>query len=258
MRTFIKFQYALVVLLCFNLSYAQTEIQTVRIDFQNPEGFTRHLALGFVQDNSATDGVDYGYDAPYINDLQDDLNWMINDNRYVIQGVGAFNANKYYPLGMFLTNTGEVTISLSALENFESSIDVYLYDLELNTYTHLSAANLVQSISAGDYINRFFITFSNNVHTEISNNYLLSINDNNKDDITVRYSSQQDQINVLGLSYGDNLSLTLYNIVGKKIKQESISTNKSHISTSEISEGIYLVRIETSTFAYSTKVCITN
>ncbi len=257
MRTFIKFQYALVLLICFNLSYAQG-IQTVRIDFQNPEGFTRHLALGFVEDNSATDGVDYGYDAPYINDLQDDLNWMIENNRFVIQGVGAFNVQKYYPLGMFLSNAGEVTISLNALENFENQVDVYLYDLELNSYSQLNNTDFTQSMLTGDYINRFFITFSNNVHSEISNNYLLSINDEKKNDINVWYSRQQNLIRVSDLSHNGNGRLTLYNIVGKKVKEEDISNTKNHISTSGISEGVYLVRIETPTFVYSTKVCITN
>ncbi|MBV7267684.1 T9SS type A sorting domain-containing protein [Winogradskyella luteola] len=257
MRTFIKFQYVLVLLICFKLSYAQG-IQTVRIDFQNPEGFTRHLALGFVEDNSATDGVDYGYDAPYINDLQDDLNWMIENDRFVIQGVGAFSIQKYYPLGMFLSNAGEVTVSLNALENFENQVDVYLYDLELNSYLQLNDTDFTQSMLTGDYINRFFITFSNNVHSEISNNYLLSINDEKKNDINVWYSSQQNQIRVSDLSHNSNGRLTLYNIVGKKVKEEDISNNKNHISTSGISEGVYLVRIETPTFVYSTKVCITN
>ncbi len=74
-------------------------IQRVRIDITTPTGYTRHLLLGFTQDNAATDGFDYGYDAHNIDDYDDDCNWMIGNDRYVIQGVGAFHESKTYPLG---------------------------------------------------------------------------------------------------------------------------------------------------------------
>lgn len=258
MRTFIKFQYLLLFVFCFSFSFAQSEIQTIRIDFQNPEGFTRHLALGFLEDNSATDGIDYGYDAPNIDDLQNDLNWMIEDSRYVIQGVGAFNATKYYPMGMFLTNSGEVTISLNTLENFQNAIDVYLYDLELDTYTLLNDSGFTQNISAGNYIDRFFIAFSSDAHLNISADYLLSVNDEKKDEINVRYSKELHHVYVSGLPHKTKAKLTLYSILGEKVRQEDISKDKSKVNTLGISEGIYLVKIETSTFTHSAKVYISN
>ena len=147
--------------------------QRVRIHCITPTGYVRHLLLAFTPDNIATDNYDPGYDAQVYDNIPDDLNWIIEDGRYVIQGVGEFNTNKYYPLGMFLTNSGNVSISLAQLENFNEEIDVYIFDLELNSYSHLNQLDFEQNLEADTYLNRYFVTFSNNVHLEISNNYLL-------------------------------------------------------------------------------------
>jgi hypothetical protein len=258
MRTYIKFKYLLLIAFCFSFSFAQSQIQIVRIDFENPDGFTRQLALGFVEDNSATDGVDYGYDAPNIEDLQDDLNWIIEDNRYIIQGVGAFDTTKYYPLGMFLTNSGEVSISLNALENFQNSVNVYLYDLELDEYTVLNETDYTQNLSAGTYVNRYFVAFSNDAHLDISANYLLSLNENTQSSIKIWHSKANDELNISGLTLNENIKLTLYSIDGKIIEEQDISEKKTTLNTSEITDGIYLATIETSTFTHSAKVYITN
>jgi hypothetical protein len=97
-------------------------IQKIRINFVTPLGYTRQLLLGFTSDNSASDSFDYGYDARNIEDFPDDMNWLIDNDRYIIQGVGAFDETKKYPLGLFLTNSGSVDMSLNSLENFDSPI----------------------------------------------------------------------------------------------------------------------------------------
>jgi hypothetical protein len=83
-------------------------IQRLRLNIVTPQGYLRQLLLGFTSDNAASDGVDYGYDALNFDDFPDDCNWVINDDRFVIQGVGAFDETKKYPLGLFLTNSGSV------------------------------------------------------------------------------------------------------------------------------------------------------
>ncbi|WP_296384645.1 T9SS type A sorting domain-containing protein [Winogradskyella sp.] len=258
MRTISKLPYLLFLLFCINFSQAQSEIQRVRIDFENTDGYTRHLLLGFVPDNSASDGFDYGYDALNNDDLEDDLNWIIDDGRYIIQGVGAFNSNKYYPLGMFLTNTGDISISLTELENFENEIDVYLYDLESNTYALLNETNFDKNLSANTYLNRFYITFSNSAHIEISNNSLLSTNDNESGNLKIWHSNHNDLLHINGKTIFTDTTLSLYNMEGKKLVEEKI-TNKSYsLDTSTISKGIYIVKINSDTFSHSTKVCITD
>ncbi|WP_299124203.1 T9SS type A sorting domain-containing protein [uncultured Winogradskyella sp.] len=258
MRTISTLLCAILFVTFSNSVEAQSEIQRVRIDFENPEGFTRHLLLGFVPDNSATDGFDYGYDALNPDDLPDDLNWIIEGDRYVIQGVGEFSVAKYYPLGMFLTNSGDISISLRELENFETEVNVYLYDLEYDSYTLLNETDMTQNISAGNYLDRFFVAFSNDIHLEVNSDYNVEIDKEYQKDVNIWYSKDNDELHINGLSSDENSILNIYSLEGKKIWEDNCSEKDYIVNTSEILNGIYFLTIETSTFLHSTKVCITN
>ncbi len=258
LRTISKLLGPFFLLLCINFSQAQSEVQRVRIDFENPDGYTRHLLLGFVPDNSATDGVDYGYDALNPDSFANDCNWMIDDDRYVIQGVGEFNTSKYYPLGMFLDNTGDISISLADLENFEDEIDVYLYDLEYDTYTLLNETDFDKNVLANAYLNRFYITFSTTAHIDINNNNTLSISDDALSKLKIWHSNLKDILHVNGITNSTDAILSLYNMEGKKLVEEKITNESYSVNTSGISSGIYIVNVDSSTLSYSVKLCITN
>ena len=256
MRTISKLVCPLFLLLCLSFSQAQSEVQRVRIDFENPDGYTRHLLLGFTPDDSATDDFDYGYDALNPDSFANDCNWMIGDDRYVIQGVGEFNTSKYYPLGMFLDITGDISISLTALENFENEIEVYLYDVEYETYTLLNEANFDKNVLANEYLNRFYITFSTTAHLDI--NTPLSIGDDALSNLKIWHSNSRETLHVNGITNSADAILRLYNIEGKKIVEEKITNDSYSINTSGISTGIYIVKIDSDTISHSVKVCFTN
>lgn len=249
----------LLVLICatFFIDLSAQDIQRIYLNFETSTGFQRQLLLGFTPDNVATDGYDYGYDGGTFNNFADDFGWIIEGNSYVIQGVGEFDTNKYYPLGMFLTNSGDVTVSLAELNNFEEEVDVYLYDVELDSYALLNASNFTQNLQADNYIDRFYITFSTTAHLDINSN-LLSVEDNEIDPVNIWYSKSNNELHLSGNFNNTNALLSLYSLEGKKIIKEKMSTEEHTLNTSEISNGIYIVKIDSDTFSYSTKVCITN
>lgn len=210
-----------VVLFCLSLKLSSqtSDIQRVRIDFVGPLDYTRHLLLAFTSDNTASDGVDYGYDALVFDDFPDDLNWIIADDRYVIQGVGAFDNMKYYPLGMFLSNSGEVKIALNSLENFDTPIDVYVFDSVLNTFTSINDSNYVKSLSNGDYLNRFYITFTNdsdaiNISTKYS---ALSMDDHDINKTSLNYITNTKELLIKTNSTTNLSEVSLYDVLGKKL-----------------------------------------
>ena len=154
-----KITYISFVLLIAFLNYSEAQVQLVRLDFVSPTGYVRPLLLGFDSTNTATDGVDFGWDVLNFDDIPGDLNYMIEGDRYVVQGVGAFNETKKYPLGLFLTYSGTITISLIALENFDTPIDVYIYDAILDTYTQINNADYTAVVPSGNYLNMYYIAF---------------------------------------------------------------------------------------------------
>lgn len=235
-------------------SVASSQPQLVRIDFTMPNGYVRHLLLGFTPDNAATDGVDYGYDALNMDNYPDDLNWVINNQRYVIQGVGAFDDSKQYPLGMFLSNAGNIEIALDRLENFNNPIDVFLYDAVNNTHTLLNEVDFQDTLSEGTYLDRFFITFKNNQTPDFSaNQVLLSVNDNQKDAISITYLRNTKELHCQS---NQNIThIEIYNILGKRMGYfQNINSQKVRLPLNISKERYGIVKIHTITGQTSKKI----
>ena len=156
-----KITYLLVLafMVLFSELSAQGEIQRVYLNFQAPE-FQREILLGFTPDNSATDGYDYGYDGGSYYNYPNDMGWMIEGERYVIQGVGAFDTTKTYPLGVFLSYESSISIKLQSTENFEEPIDVYIYDSENENYFLINDDPFELTLDDGEYEDRFYVAFS--------------------------------------------------------------------------------------------------
>ncbi|HCY82288.1 MAG TPA: hypothetical protein DHV22_12165 [Xanthomarina gelatinilytica] len=238
-------------------SYAFNDIQRVRIDFTMPNGYVRHLLLAFTPNNAATDGVDYGYDALNIDNFPDDLNWMIEHQRYVIQGVGAFNDTKQYPLGMFITNPGEIAIALDTLENFDSEINVFLYDALHNTYTLLNEIDFQETVTAGTHLDRYFIAFKNNTNGSIINQAttLLSIEDMATQETSISFLRQSKEIYINSSQNIDKLEV--YNLLGKRIfSQEGIHLKTLRLPSHFTNEKYGIVRVYTQQSATNKKLIL--
>ncbi|PNQ72383.1 hypothetical protein C1T31_11345 [Hanstruepera neustonica] len=195
-------------------------MQRVRIDFESPNGYVRPLLLGFTTDNSATDGVDYGYDGANFDQFPDDMFWLIENQNYVIQGVGAFDNSKQYPLALFLENSGTINITLNSLENFDTTIDVFLFDSILGTYTAISDSEFSIDMEAGEYLNRFYIAFSNpnNISTDTDDNAVLSIDDHELKAMSIDYYSASKEINISLSNTSSRISeVNLFHVNGQKI-----------------------------------------
>ena len=221
---------------------AQNEIQRVRIDFETPLGYVRHLILGFTPDNAATDGFDYGYDAANIEDHPDDMNWMIDGNRYVIQGVGEFDISKYYPLGIFLTNEGNVSISLASLENFFEPINVYIYNIETDNYTLINQNDFSIDLLPGDYTEQFYITFTE--PAPISST--LADQDHTLNPFKMRYNNGDHTLRFDPNNRDIFINkVSIYNFLGQEILNKNIARGgRFDIKLNSISTRQLLIKIE--------------
>jgi len=249
--------YAIILLSLIALTdaYAQ-DIQRVRIDFETPQGYVRHLLLGFTPDNAASDEMDYGYDALCFDNLEDDLNWMINDQRFVIQGVGEFNENKSYPFGMFLSNSGDIEISLTALENFETPINVFIYDAVSNSFNQINTYGFSLNIDNGDYLNRFFITFQNATPPAGANG-ALSVNTSNLSKLSIKSVLNSKEIVIDTKTNLKISNVEILDILGKKVSSiKNIDDTKITIPVHHINSKIIIVTIFTNNGIIRKKIII--
>jgi len=229
---------------------ADDNLQKVRIDFTMPNGYVRHLLLAFTKDNSAHDSFDYGYDAINRDNFPYDLNWMVGDLRCNIQGVGAFDDTKKYPLGLFMSNDGDIQISLDTLENFDNPIDLFIYDALLDSYTQINDSNFASSIIKGDYLDRFYLAFKSiNSDSSAFAKNSLSTEDFNLENIKVNYLyntkelyiNTNDKFTIKSIYVNNLLGQSMYSInqVNSKLIKIPLQTNQSKygIITIETDEG---------------------
>jgi len=211
------------------------ENSTVRIGYEDPEGFHRQLALVFMP-NSPTDmNYNPGYDALMIDPRDDELFFIIEndlDKKYVIQGVGAFDDLVEIPLGLIMTEAGTHTIMLDAVENFDSP--VYIKDVVLNMTYNLTEGNFIPAVPLGSYLDRFKLVFQpQTLNTDV---FL-------ENDTKVYYSSNNIIIKNPNSLHIDKVSIL--NELGQVIQTKIFGTNDNKILIPfNQTEGLYLINLE--------------
>ncbi|MDN3493981.1 LamG-like jellyroll fold domain-containing protein, partial [Winogradskyella bathintestinalis] len=225
--------------------------QFIRIDFITPENATRHLLIGFMDNDNATDAFDYGYDALNTETLPSDMSFNIEGEKYVIQGVGHFDVAKSYPLDI-VTEGGAIEIALDSLENFDEAIDVFIYDNVLGTYTRFNDVNFQMNLEAGTYSDRFFLVFQEDE--------TLSVIKDEFDNVIVRYLHQTNEIYVKTPPSVEVKQLYLINVAGQTVASwNATNLPMSHdikIPVKHISEGAYIIKAETNTGVFNRKIII--
>lgn len=227
-------------------------IKRVRLRFYSPEGGIRPLLLGFTPNNAASDGVDYGYDALNYVNLPSDLLWMINGSGYVIQGVGVFDTTKRYPFAMKMAITGDMTISLTDLENFDATIDVFVYDSLLNTYHQINTNAFTTTMDAGNYDNRFFLTFNTGNS--------LSVDEADVANVMVNYLMNSDEIYIKTPKGVQVKQVSIFNLLGQTVKSWDMKNtaiwDEIRIPANDFAEGSYIIKVETESGLINKQVII--
>ncbi|MBD3890868.1 hypothetical protein [Olleya marilimosa] len=258
------------------LNNSNSGIQIIRLDYNAPNGASRELVLAFTSDNAATDGVDYGYDAAVYAPFSNDLNWLIDSNRYVIQGVGEFQNTSQYLFGLYSEVSGEASITLSSLENFNTTINVYIFDALLNTYTNINDTPFVSTIDAGDYTDRFYIAFMEPevvIDTEDVTDVTIDSFDASgtndeiftptlvlpKKKLKLSYFENSNRLNLSFDTEASIKSITIYNYKGNTVQSiQSINNNKIDIPLNTLDKNLIIhIKTETETETIVKQIVLT-
>ncbi|WMI70016.1 HYR domain-containing protein [Mangrovimonas sp. YM274] len=230
-----------------------SQIKKIFLSAKTPESTFRTLLLGFVSDATVTDSFDFGYDARNLDSYPSDISWSIENQRFIIQGVGSFDPIKQYPLIVDVGTTGTIEISLLELKNFEENIDVYVYDSLLNTYTQINNLSYQIVLEPGNYPNRFYITFQDN--------NALSLEEVNKEIITINYLNSSQNIYIKTPQHINVKQVYLTNIIGQTIKSWNATnttiSSEFKIPVKKIADGNYIIKVVTNQGTYNKKVVIT-
>lgn len=258
----LKFYCFFISLLFFQISIAQSTLDTEDTDTLpsddlnvSAESYTdnrpkirlQFTSLGIINrqilltvDDNCTDGYDWGYDG-YLNDVQlDDMSWLIEDELFVIQGIGQIDMEETsLPLSIQKSNIGDVVISIQSLENIPDDLNIILHDTELDTHYDLRTTNYEATLPAGTYDDRFVIGFQNPS--------TLSIDDNIDMQLDFYYEMNTNQLVVRNPKNLNVTGIEVYNISGQKVYiiDDVLKENHSKYDITNLSSGIYIIRMRT-------------
>ncbi|SDS14267.1 Por secretion system C-terminal sorting domain-containing protein [Formosa sp. Hel1_31_208] len=219
-----------------------------RIGFNSINTIHRQLLLTI--DDATTTGYDWAFDAKTYDDQMDDLFWMIDSEKYTIQGSNEAESDSVYPLGIKTSDDGLNTITIDSLENVPNDIEIYIHDLLEDTYHNLREGDFQFYLSAGEYLDRFELTFSSEAALNVEESILKSVD--------VYYDNEVQGIVLFNPNFVDVKSIELYNIIGQKITTiEDISElDYSEYEVKNLSTGTYIIKIDTLSGLLSKKVLV--
>ncbi len=211
---------------------------------------TIHRQLLLTIDDNATSGIDWGYDASTNDTQMDDMFWRISNENFVIQASNVIEDSTIFPLGVITDADGINRISIDALENVPSDLDIFVHDKTLNIYHDLRVSDYEIFLNSGEYTDRFEITFSQSGES-------LGIDDEIVESIDILYSNDKEKIVLLNPNKEDIKSIELYNILGQSmltIKHTSeFLRGYSEYDVKNLSSGTYIIKLNTAKGAVLTK-----
>ncbi|MGO4821446.1 MULTISPECIES: T9SS type A sorting domain-containing protein [unclassified Flavobacterium] len=202
----------------------------------NNEG-VRQIVLAF--NANATDDVDHGMDALSTSlNTPADIYFVMQNREYVIDAV-QFDINKSIAIGFKNAAQANYKISVNEIINFTDSEEIYLHDKTADTYHDIKNAFHELSLPAGVNNTQFEITFKKGatlgINEVVNTNFVMYQNNDTKN-LIINNPEQKELV-----------SCNLYDIVGKLIfSKDNLGSDAAYnFSTSGLSDGIYIVKLNT-------------
>ncbi|MGZ9735565.1 LamG-like jellyroll fold domain-containing protein [Flavobacterium sp. GNP002] len=213
--------------------------------------YHRQVLLAFM-DEKANSEMNDGYDAFNIDDSPSDMYLLNGENELAIQGEGYFDENASFPIGVRTETAGKVSFGIDALENFDESQNVFIYDKETDTYNSIKNKLYEVELPEGYLTERFSLRFRDKT---------LGVKDviyENSIQIVFTRSN-----NVLNITNGSNdntvVNVSLFNIQGKLISKWDVADKEQtsiKIPIQNKTSGVYIVKLKTTKGNINKKIII--
>jgi hypothetical protein len=187
--------------------------------------------------------------------------FLNGEDQLVIQGVGYFDRNDSYPIGVKADTEGKVIFMIDGLENFDKNEKIFIYDSENDSYNDIRKKQYEVLIPSGENNDRFSLCFKQKTKKEKEESKDEKDKKNKKsDDIKVTNLQGKNTIEINNKSAETNLQkVTLYNMNGQSVATwmiEDQSQPNIQLPIKNLSSGIYIARIQTTNGDISKKIII--
>jgi hypothetical protein len=208
----------------------------IRFNTLLDNGPISQMVLAF--DPMSTDGVDRAMDAASPNDGPANNYFVINDNEYVIE-VMPFDIDKKIPVGYRNTAQANYKITVNEMLNIPEVTNVYIHDITTNLYCDIKNSVFDVTLPAGTNNTQYEITFKNGS--------LGVDNLANQSSFVVRQDNSIKKLIISNPLQKEITTCGLYDVMGRLVFTKSqLGTDSSYtFSTSNLSDGIYIVKLTT-------------
>ncbi len=221
----------------------------------NHNGSDKETKLFFLE--QGTDGLNPGYDAAtmdignysiYSRLVADDQGLNMDHQSLAYSEMWD---NKVIPMGVNAIAGEEITLSISHTTT-PAELNIYLEDAIEGTMTDIKAGDYTLTPASDiNGVGRFFIhTTADTMSNEevVSTSMLNAFKEVNADYITLEGLATQS----------NNINVSLYNILGRKVLNTSLSNNMNTqtISTLGMASGIYVIELESGNDRLTKKLII--
>ena len=229
---------------------SQNGHQRIRLIFDSPAGYHRQILIG--NNQNASSGFDMGYDAFIATVNQEDMYWVIENGRFVIQGVNEFTDGQEFPIGLIIKEGGLARIKIDELENIDDDTQIYIRDAESGEQFEIRNEPFEINLEAGIYNDRFTLVFVSKIIEEdiVTEESLID-----EEEIIVFYNSPSSELTI---RVGTNVSIfdvNLYNALGQRIKALDFSSDTNTIQV-YVNTGVYILQIKTSVGSIIKKIIV--
>jgi len=218
-----------------------------RLGFNASYYMQLHRQILLTIDENATSYVDWGYDGKLNDNQTDDMFWVLDNEKYIIQASNDDQLNDVYPIGIKVNEDGINSITIDQLENVDDNINIYVHDIELDLYHNIRDSNYDVFLLSGEYLNRFEITF------DFSES--LSTVEEKEKSLDILYSNSNEKIILINPNQIEVHSIELYNLLGQSVyKINDISeSGYSEYEVKKLSTGTYVIKLNTVSGSVLTK-----
>lgn len=227
----------------------QTNNSLIRLTFDSPVGLHRQIVLG--SDENASTGFDIGYDAFMADVNQEDMYWLYEQERFVIQGVDFFNDGQEFPIGVIIKESGLAQIRIEDLENIAENTKIYIRDLQSGEQFEITTEPFKVRLDPGTYNDKYSLVFMRENQTDSDPEEDLTIEDDN---FVVYYNPKPSELTIRSGSDTEILNVSLYNTLGQKVR--SLDYSSTNTITLRINTGVYILYIETTSGILTKKIII--
>ncbi|MBA9072617.1 hypothetical protein GGR22_000743 [Flavobacterium gossypii] len=224
----------------------------IRLGFDSRNNYHRQILLGFMNENASSE-IEPGYDAIHIDSQVNDMYFIHNGTKLVIQGDGYFNTDSIYPLAVKADAAGNVKFMLDKVENLDEDQEVYIFDNMTGIY-HSIKNNIFQvNLDAGLHDRRFSLRFSTTEN-------LGTVDHGLEEGIDIAFTSNNNILHIKNKLLDTTItSVEAYTLLGQNLRSWNVENEiqqNIQIPISNLSTGAYIVKVKTTKGDLSTKIIV--